>query len=95
MLAGVRFDSHFSGDEFFVRDHRVDGERILPAAVSLEMARFAGEVARERPIVALANVAPVRVCSVSGPKNSRALGVMAARTVAPALTRARTNSAAL
>ncbi len=36
-----RFSSVFSGDEFFLADHRVNGEAILPGVAYLEMARRA------------------------------------------------------
>ncbi|MFE4053273.1 SDR family NAD(P)-dependent oxidoreductase [Streptomyces sp. YIM B13518] len=36
-----RFDSFFSGDEFFLRDHVVQGERVLPGVAYVEMARAA------------------------------------------------------
>ncbi|WP_139140982.1 type I polyketide synthase, partial [Streptomyces oceani] len=36
-----RFDSRFSGDEFFLRDHLVKGERVLPGVAYVEMARAA------------------------------------------------------
>ncbi|WP_338930997.1 SDR family NAD(P)-dependent oxidoreductase [Streptomyces netropsis] len=38
-----RFDSVFSGDEFFLRDHVVQGERVLPGVAYVEMARAAVE----------------------------------------------------
>ncbi|MES2939419.1 MAG: SDR family NAD(P)-dependent oxidoreductase [Pseudomonadota bacterium] len=37
-LEGQRFTSTFTGQEFFLADHRVQGERVLPAAAQLEMA---------------------------------------------------------
>jgi acyl transferase domain-containing protein/D-arabinose 1-dehydrogenase-like Zn-dependent alcohol dehydrogenase/acyl carrier protein/NAD(P)-dependent dehydrogenase (short-subunit alcohol dehydrogenase family)/SAM-dependent methyltransferase len=40
-LSGLRFTSRFGGDEFFVADHVVQGERVLPGVAYLEMARFA------------------------------------------------------
>lgn len=42
-LAGQRFSSRFDGEEFFLSDHVVQGARVLPAAVYLEMARTAAE----------------------------------------------------
>ncbi|MCY1033270.1 amino acid adenylation domain-containing protein [Corallococcus sp. BB11-1] len=44
-LCEQRFTSRFSGDESFLKDHRVAGARVLPAAASLEMARAAVELA--------------------------------------------------
>ncbi|WP_139487920.1 SDR family NAD(P)-dependent oxidoreductase [Brevibacillus dissolubilis] len=36
-----RFSSTFSGDEFFLNDHRVKGQKVLPGVAYLEMARAA------------------------------------------------------
>ncbi|CAM5716722.1 Acyl carrier protein [Streptomyces alboniger] len=38
---GVTYQTRFSGDEPFLRDHQVRGDRILPAVAQLEMARAA------------------------------------------------------
>ncbi|MBB4730101.1 SDR family NAD(P)-dependent oxidoreductase, partial [Xanthomonas arboricola] len=38
-----RFTSRFTGEEFFFSDHRVHGQRLLPAVAYLEMARAAIE----------------------------------------------------
>ncbi|MEV5976424.1 SDR family NAD(P)-dependent oxidoreductase [Streptomyces sp. NPDC052114] len=38
---GVAYRTRFAGDEPFLRDHQVRGERILPAVAQLEMARAA------------------------------------------------------
>ncbi len=40
-LGGLRFGATFSGDEFFLRDHRVQGHKVLPGVAYLEMARAA------------------------------------------------------
>jgi polyketide synthase PksN len=40
-LGFQRFSSKFSGQEFFLRDHMVQGRRVLPGVVYLEMAREA------------------------------------------------------
>ncbi|MCP4272707.1 MAG: hypothetical protein GY781_12195, partial [Gammaproteobacteria bacterium] len=40
-----RFTSTFTGQEFFLDDHRVKGEKVLPGVVHLEMARVAVEKA--------------------------------------------------
>jgi acyl transferase domain-containing protein/acyl carrier protein len=44
-LLEQRFSSAFTGKEFFLEDHRVNGERVLPGVVYLEMARAAVEQA--------------------------------------------------
>jgi acyl transferase domain-containing protein/enoyl-CoA hydratase/carnithine racemase len=40
-LSEQRFSSTFTGEEFFLRDHVVNGERVLPGVAYLEMARAA------------------------------------------------------
>jgi polyketide synthase PksN len=40
-LREQRYSSTFSGEEFFLKDHQVDGQRILSSAAYLEMARVA------------------------------------------------------
>ncbi|MFX9127653.1 hypothetical protein ABTN71_19915, partial [Acinetobacter baumannii] len=42
-LAGQRFSSRFSGEEFFLKDHVVGGQRVLPGVAYLELARAAVE----------------------------------------------------
>src|SRR5207249_3682792 len=44
-LSQQSYSSTFSGDEFFLKDHHVDGQKVLPAVASLEMARAAVEKA--------------------------------------------------
>ncbi|MEA5576032.1 SDR family NAD(P)-dependent oxidoreductase [Anabaena sp. UHCC 0451] len=42
-LGEQRFSSTFSGEEFFLADHRVNGDKMLPGVAYLEMARVAVE----------------------------------------------------
>ncbi|PWK14992.1 beta-ketoacyl synthase N-terminal-like domain-containing protein [Tumebacillus permanentifrigoris] len=44
-LSEQRFSSVFTGKEFFLTDHVVNGQRILPGVAHLEMARAAAELA--------------------------------------------------
>ncbi|WP_276736064.1 type I polyketide synthase [Bacillus sp. (in: firmicutes)] len=44
-MSGVRFHSAFTGREFFLKDHVIKGERVLPGAALLEMVRAAVEKA--------------------------------------------------
>ncbi|MCP4996037.1 MAG: hypothetical protein GY934_20000, partial [Gammaproteobacteria bacterium] len=60
-LEEQRFSSTFSGAEFFLNDHRVQGEKVLPGVAYLEMARAAGEMAlRDQVITQLKDVVWVR-----------------------------------
>ena len=65
-----RYSSKFTGEEFFLRDHVIGGEKILPGAAYLEMARAAVEEAcntgagKENRRVELKNIvwaSPIRV----------------------------------
>ncbi|NQZ10676.1 MAG: polyketide synthase dehydratase domain-containing protein, partial [Algicola sp.] len=44
-MSQQRYNSVFTGDEFFLADHQVKGQKILPAVAYLEMARAAVEQA--------------------------------------------------
>ncbi|MCW3464994.1 beta-ketoacyl synthase N-terminal-like domain-containing protein [Chitinophaga nivalis] len=48
-LQEQRFTSLFNGEEFFLRDHVMNGRRILPAVAYLEMARTAIALGNELP----------------------------------------------
>jgi acyl transferase domain-containing protein len=60
-LLEQRFSSTFTGQEFFLADHGVKGQRVLPAVASLEMARAAvlkaaGALAEDGTGIRLKNV---------------------------------------
>ncbi|GDY71492.1 hypothetical protein SAV31267_009770 [Streptomyces avermitilis] len=59
------FAKKLTGDEFFLRDHVVGGEPVLPGVAHLEMARLAGELATGgapvRQVDGLVWAAPVRL----------------------------------
>ncbi|RKZ68397.1 MAG: hypothetical protein DRQ99_03980, partial [Candidatus Parabeggiatoa sp. nov. 3] len=51
------FKKVFYGEEFYLTDHQVDGQSVLPAVVYLEMARASGNLAnRKLPVRKLTNV---------------------------------------
>src|SRR5947208_1247008 len=52
-LSEQRFSSTFTGEEFFLTDHVVKGERVLPGVAYLEMARAAVAQAAGTPEVGL------------------------------------------
>ena len=51
-----RFSSAFSGAEWFLNDHRVDGQKVLPGAAIVEQARVAGELSAGRPVSEVADL---------------------------------------
>ena len=60
-LAEQRYSTVFTGSEFFLDDHRVRGEKVLPGVAYLEMARNAGTMAiREQDVTQLKDVVWVR-----------------------------------
>ncbi|AJQ25404.1 SDR family NAD(P)-dependent oxidoreductase [Pelosinus fermentans] len=68
-LSEQRFSSTFTGQEFFLADHIVKGQRVLPGVVYLEMARAAVEQAAgalkdDRTVIQLKNVVWARPLAV-------------------------------
>ncbi len=64
-LSEQRFSATFTGDEFFLADHRVKGRKVLPGVAHLEMARAALAMAAGTPenqgqAIVLKNVVWVR-----------------------------------
>jgi hypothetical protein len=51
-----RFTAAFTGEEAFLDGHRVEGHRVLPGSVSLEMARLAGALSLEQEVRSIRNV---------------------------------------
>ncbi|MCP4157829.1 MAG: hypothetical protein GY757_59515, partial [bacterium] len=63
-LSEQRFSSTFTGEEFFLADHLVKGERVLPGVAYLELARTAIMQAAGEKNIRLKNIVwaqPVRV----------------------------------
>jgi acyl transferase domain-containing protein len=52
----MKFSTLLTGNEFFLKDHVIFDQKILPASAYLEMARAAAEIAGERPVSKLKNV---------------------------------------
>ncbi len=82
-LSGLRFTSHFAGDEFFVADHVVMDDKVLPGVAYLEMARFAAScvtapTASDRVTAILRHVVWVRPISVPAGGRSVQLRLAAA-----------------
>ena len=74
-----RFSSTFTGKEFFLAHHRVQGELILPGVAYLEMARAALELsvpADEQAAIALSNIVWVTPLAVSDPPREVHIGLL-------------------
>ncbi|HWU89394.1 MAG TPA: beta-ketoacyl synthase N-terminal-like domain-containing protein, partial [Kofleriaceae bacterium] len=73
-LSETRFTSTLSGQAFFLSDHVINGQRILPGVAYLEMARAALAVsldldATASPVIELRDIVWLRPLSVSEPKD--------------------------
>ncbi|MBN2532033.1 MAG: SDR family NAD(P)-dependent oxidoreductase [Spirochaetales bacterium] len=55
-LKQIRFTKLFTGTEFYLSDHLIEGRKVLPGVVYLEMARAAGELALEKKIISIRNI---------------------------------------
>lgn len=51
------FVSSFTGNEYYIANHLIGGRKVLPGAVTLEMARKAGEISLEHPVFIMKNIA--------------------------------------
>ncbi|WP_141547828.1 SDR family NAD(P)-dependent oxidoreductase [Bacillus wiedmannii] len=51
-----RFDTKFRGEEYYLKDHVIVDEKVLPGVVMLEMARAAGEVSGECKVKNIKNI---------------------------------------
>jgi acyl transferase domain-containing protein/acyl carrier protein/SAM-dependent methyltransferase len=63
-LVDQHFTSIYSGQEPFLQDHQVNGEKMLPGVAYLELARAAGEISLNKKITGLREVTwltPIRV----------------------------------
>jgi acyl transferase domain-containing protein len=65
-LNEARFLTRLSGAEFYLRDHKIKGRKILPAVAYLEMARKAGEIAGEKGVLKIRNVAWASPVALTG-----------------------------
>lgn len=65
-LQEQKFSSRFSGEEFFLADHVVETQKILPGVAYLEMARAAGELAGNARVRVIRNLTWERPLVVGG-----------------------------
>jgi acyl transferase domain-containing protein/NADPH:quinone reductase-like Zn-dependent oxidoreductase/acyl carrier protein/SAM-dependent methyltransferase len=63
---GPEFVKAFRGDEPFLRDHRVNGEQLLPGVVHLEMALAAAGALGRGPVLGLSDVTWMRPVVIDG-----------------------------
>jgi acyl transferase domain-containing protein len=71
-LSAQRFCSTLTGTEFFLRDHQVQGQKVLPGVAYLEMVQAAlsqslDGLSKSKAHIALMNVVWVRPLTVNGP----------------------------
>jgi len=55
-LAEQKFASRFSGEEFYLADHVIETQKILPGVAYLEMARAAGELSANNKVRVIRNL---------------------------------------
>ena len=65
-LEEQKFSSHFSGEEFYLADHVVETQKILPGVAYLEMARAAGELSGNANVRVIRNLTWERPLIVDG-----------------------------
>ncbi|MFC4104096.1 SDR family NAD(P)-dependent oxidoreductase [Paenibacillus xanthanilyticus] len=65
-FAEQRYSTAFDGGEFYLRDHRVDGRKLLPGVAYLEMARAASSLASQSRTARLEDAVWIRPFYVDG-----------------------------
>ncbi|MES2824534.1 MAG: SDR family NAD(P)-dependent oxidoreductase [Pseudomonadota bacterium] len=89
------YSSTFSGEEFFLKDHEVHGQKVLPGVAYLEMARaaiaFASSPQMEANILELRNVIWLRPIVVAEQKQV-SIALFADDVVAPAVVQSAHNN---
>ncbi|PKM94961.1 MAG: hypothetical protein CVU84_08535 [Firmicutes bacterium HGW-Firmicutes-1] len=61
------FSTTFSGEEFFLKDHVIEGKMILPGVAYIEMARAAGELSGVLGITKIKDILWIRPITIHGP----------------------------
>ena len=67
-LTEQKFSTYLNGQEFFLKDHEVEQQKILPAVAYLEMARAAGKLASENTVIQLSEIVWSRPIISTGPE---------------------------
>jgi hypothetical protein len=90
---GLRFSAHFSGEEFFLADHVVQGARVLPGVAQLEMLRCAAAQALGADVAVPAQhdlAAPIRVGAEGIDLHWRSIRVKTATSMPKSIARRTT-----
>jgi len=66
-----KFSVQFTGKEFYLSDHRIAGQKVLPGVAYIEMARAAGELAGERKVRAIRNIVWARPIRADRPREAQ------------------------
>jgi len=66
-----KFAVQFTGKEFYLSDHRIAGQKVLPGVAYIEMARAAGELAGERKVRTIRNIVWVRPIQADQPREAQ------------------------
>ncbi len=51
-----KYTTKFNGEENFIKDHEINGNKIMPGAAYIEMVRAGGEIAAELPVKSIKNI---------------------------------------
>lgn len=65
-----KFESVFTGNEYYLSQHQINNQRILPGSVTLEMARAAGSVSLEHQVFIMRDVVWTNQISVENGNRS-------------------------
>ena len=74
-LQQVRFDAALDGDQYYARDHRIQGQAVFPGAGFIEMACVAATVAGQRRVQRLRDIYWVQPLSLTDPQQDLKIGL--------------------
>ncbi|WP_460732712.1 SDR family NAD(P)-dependent oxidoreductase [Lysobacter tyrosinilyticus] len=74
-LERVCFDAALVGDQYYARDHRIQGQAVFPGAGFIEMACIAATVAGERRVRRLKDIYWVQPLSLTDPQQDLKIGL--------------------
>ena len=91
-LSRVCFDAALDGDQYYARDHRIQGQAVFPGAGFIEMACIAATIAGEKRVRRLRDIYWIQPLSLTDPQQDLKIGLRNATGDSAALNSAALNS---
>ena len=93
-LERVCFDAALDGDQYYARDHRIQGQAVFPGAGFIEMACIAATIAGEKRVRRLRDIYWIQPLSLTEPQQDLKIGLRNPTRDSAAFNSAASNSVA-